>query len=65
VRDCYEHANEPSGSMKGGNFLTSCVTVSFLRRTVFHGVSYLKLKTLIACVTGGWLINVSFSWFVL
>jgi hypothetical protein len=29
-----DHGNEPSGSIKGGNFLTSLATVSFSRRTV-------------------------------
>jgi hypothetical protein len=29
VDDCFEHGNEPLGSIKEGNFLTSLVTVSF------------------------------------
>jgi len=37
----YEHCNELTGSMKGGNFLTSCVTVSFSKRTLLYGVSHL------------------------
>jgi hypothetical protein len=32
--------NEPSGSIKGGNFLTSLATISFSQRTLFHGTSY-------------------------
>jgi hypothetical protein len=31
--------NEPSGSIKWGNFLTSSEPVSFSRRTLLHGVS--------------------------
>ena len=34
-----ECGNEPSGSIKCGNFLTSCKPVSFSRRTLLHGVS--------------------------
>jgi hypothetical protein len=34
-----ECGNEPSGSIKCGDFLTSCKTVSFSRRTLLHGVS--------------------------
>ena len=34
-----ECSNEPSGSIKWGNFLTSCKPVSFSRRTLLHGVS--------------------------
>jgi hypothetical protein len=34
-----EHGNEPSGSIKGGNFLTSWETASFSRRTLLHGLS--------------------------
>ena len=33
-----EFGNEPSGSIKVENFLTSCKPVSFSRRTVLHGV---------------------------
>jgi hypothetical protein len=28
--------NEPSGFIKAGTFVTSCVTISFSRRTMFH-----------------------------
>jgi hypothetical protein len=34
-----ECGNEPSGSIKCGEFLTSCKPVSFSRRTVLYGVS--------------------------
>jgi hypothetical protein len=34
-----EHGNELSGSIEGGEFLTSWVTVSCWRRTLLHGVS--------------------------
>jgi len=34
-----ECGNEPSGSIKWGNYLTSCKPVSFSRRTLHHGVS--------------------------
>jgi hypothetical protein len=34
-----EQRNEPSGSIKGGNFFTSWVTISFSRRTLFRGLS--------------------------
>ena len=34
-----ECGDEPSGSIKVGNFLTSCRPVSFLRRSLLHGVS--------------------------
>ena len=34
-----ECGNEPSGSIKCGNFLTSCEPVSLSRRTVLCGVS--------------------------
>ena len=41
VADACECGNdEPSGSRKkAGNFLTSCKSVSFSRRTLHHGVS--------------------------
>ena len=40
VADACECGNEPSGSVKNaGNFLTSCKSVSFSRRTLHHGVS--------------------------
>jgi hypothetical protein len=35
-----EHGNEPSGSIKAGNFLTIGVTVSFSRRTLLHRINY-------------------------
>jgi len=35
-----EHGNETWGYVKGkGNFLTSCMTISFWRRTQLHGGS--------------------------
>jgi hypothetical protein len=34
------HGNEPSGSIKSANFLTSWATVNFLGRILLHGVSY-------------------------
>ena len=39
VVDACECGNEPSGSVKCGNFLTSCKPISFSRRTLHHGVS--------------------------
>jgi hypothetical protein len=39
----HEHSNEPSGSTKGMNFLTSLVTVSFSRRTILYGVRCLVM----------------------
>ena len=39
VADACECGTEPSGSVKCGNFLTSCKPVSFSRRTLHHGVS--------------------------
>jgi len=37
-----EYSNEPSSSIKGGNFLTSWVTVSFSTRTLtMQSVGYL------------------------
>ena len=38
MADICECGNEPSGSVKWGNFLTSCKPVSFSRRTLHHGV---------------------------
>jgi len=53
---CYEHDDGPSGSIKGGNFFTSWMAISFSRRTLFHGVGwfvappkYMKLVSL--CLT--------------
>ena len=34
-----EYGDESSGSKNAWNFLTSCRTVSFSRRTLLHGVS--------------------------
>jgi len=39
VADACECGNEPSGSMKYGEFLDCCKPVSFSRRTLHHGVS--------------------------
>ena len=39
MADACEYGNELSGSMKCGDFLTSCKPVSFSRRTLHHGVS--------------------------
>ena len=39
MADACEYGNEPSGSIKCRNFLTSCNPVSFSRRTLHHGVS--------------------------
>ena len=39
MADACECGNEPSGSVKCGEFLTSCKPVSFSRRTLHHGVS--------------------------
>jgi hypothetical protein len=36
-----EHGNEHLGSIKEGNFLTSCVIISFSRGTLHHKVNYL------------------------
>jgi hypothetical protein len=38
VAGFFEHGNELSGSIKGGEFLGWLVTVRFPRRTVLHGV---------------------------
>jgi hypothetical protein len=45
VAGCCEHGNEPSGSIKGGEFLTSWATVKSWRRTALHGVG-LSMKFL-------------------
>jgi len=37
-----ECGDESSGSIKCGNFLTNCGTVSFSGRTVLHAVSFYK-----------------------
>ena len=39
VAEACEYGNEPSGSVNEGNFLTSCKSVSFSRRTLHHVVS--------------------------
>ena len=39
LADASECGNEPSGSVKCGEFLTSCKPVSCSRRTLHHGVS--------------------------
>jgi hypothetical protein len=39
VADTFEYGHEPSGSIRCGEFLTGWETFSFLRKTVFHGVS--------------------------
>jgi hypothetical protein len=39
-----EHGNEPSYSIKGGEFLTSCVTVRFSRRILLCEISYLFVR---------------------
>jgi len=36
----YEHGNKISGYVKGWKLLASWVTVSFSRRTLLHGFSY-------------------------
>jgi hypothetical protein len=38
-----EHSNILTGSIKGGNFLTSWVTISF-SRALLHGTSQLLVK---------------------
>jgi hypothetical protein len=43
VAGCCEHDNELSVSKKAGNFLPSCVTVSFPRRVLFYGLSFSKM----------------------
>ena len=40
VAGCCDHGNEPSISIKCGNFLTRWGPVSFSRRTLLHGASY-------------------------
>jgi hypothetical protein len=46
-----EHSNELLSSIKGGDFLTSAVTISFLR-TLFHRISYtVKSVTRLTCVS--------------
>jgi hypothetical protein len=46
VAGACECGEEPSGSIKRGNFLTSCKPVSFSRGTLLHGVSkYMGYRT--------------------
>ena len=40
VAGCCDHGNEPSISIKCGNFFTRWGPVSFSRRTLLHGASY-------------------------
>ena len=46
--------NEPSGSVKCGNFLISCKPVSFSRRTLHHGVSKYMLVLLCEPFINAW-----------
>jgi hypothetical protein len=39
MADSCEHGNEPSPSLKTGNFLTRWMTISFSRRTLTHGAA--------------------------
>jgi len=39
VADACECGNETSGSVKCGEFLGSCISVNFSKRTLHHGVS--------------------------
>jgi hypothetical protein len=51
VAGCCEQGNEPSGSIKFGEFLTGWGTISFSRRTLLHGGCYvvsMSLHTLVA-----------------
>ena len=48
MADACECGNEPSGSVKWGNFLTSCKPLSFSRRTLHLGVS--KYVFLLLCM---------------
>jgi hypothetical protein len=41
---CFEHGNELLSSIKGGNFLTSWVTISFSRMILLHAISYLDIS---------------------
>lgn len=36
-----DHGNEPSGSIKGADFITSLASISFSKRNVLYGVSQL------------------------
>jgi hypothetical protein len=44
VTGFYECSNGPLGSINAGNFLSSLGCVSFLGRTVLHGVSQLLIQ---------------------
>jgi hypothetical protein len=50
VVGCCEHGSEPSGSIKGGEFLTNLVSISLSRRTPPHGLSQSVSELL------GWLL---------
>jgi hypothetical protein len=45
VRFC-ERGNEPFGSIKVRNFLTSCITVSLLRTTLQRRISLLQIVSI-------------------
>jgi hypothetical protein len=47
VTSSCECGNEPLGFIKGGEYLASCVVVSFSRMTVLYGVGWLV----------GWLVG--------
>jgi hypothetical protein len=40
-----QHGNEPSGSIRSGEFLTRCVTIRCLISTLLNGVSFLVSQT--------------------
>jgi hypothetical protein len=39
IKETREHGNEPSDSIKGEEFLDYLMTISFTKRTQFHGVT--------------------------
>jgi hypothetical protein len=43
VAGSYEYSNEPPGSIKVGNFSTTCVTLSISERTLVHEISQLNI----------------------
>jgi len=49
MADACECGNEPSGSVKWGNFLTSYKPVSCSGRTLHHAVSKINFLTLTWC----------------
>ena len=51
MADTCKYGNETSGSINGGNFLTSCETVRFSRRTLLHELSNIFNFTLTAFVS--------------